>query len=97
MGPRRVFGDMDAIGGGIPDGATLDDAGGLWCALPNSGRIVRFTTAGVDRTVDLPFKNPTDVTFGGPNLDRMYVVAIDDGLYAIDGLGRGRVEPRYAG
>ena len=45
--------------------------------------------------------NPTDVTFGGPDLDRLYVVSIDgpgelDGaLLAIDGLGaHGRPEPR---
>jgi sugar lactone lactonase YvrE len=45
--------------------------------------------------------NPTDVTFGGPALDRLYVVSIDgpaalDGaILAIDGLGvMGRPEPR---
>jgi sugar lactone lactonase YvrE len=45
----------------------------------------------------LPFENPTDVTFAGANLDRLYIVAINDGLYAIDGLAHGRVEPRFAG
>ena len=84
------------LGGGIPDGATLDDQDGLWCALPGRGQLVRFTTKGHDGTIDLPFKNPTDVTFGGPNLDRLYVVAIEEGLYVIDGVGRGRVEPRAA-
>jgi sugar lactone lactonase YvrE len=102
VGPRRVFGDVTDLGHkpgepGIPDGATLDDEGGLWCALPRSSRLVRFTTKGHDGTIDLPFENPTDVTFAGPNLDRLYVVAINEGLYVIDGVGRGRVEPRYAG
>jgi sugar lactone lactonase YvrE len=99
VGPRRIFGDVTDLGPepgtpGIPDGAALDDEDGLWCALPRSSRLVRFTSDGLDGTIDLPFENPTDVTFGGPNLDRLYVVAINDGLYVIDGVGRGRVEPR---
>ncbi|MDP1795409.1 MAG: SMP-30/gluconolactonase/LRE family protein [Acidimicrobiales bacterium] len=93
VGPRRVFGDMDAIGGGIPDGATLDTDDGLWCALPGRSQLVRFTTKGHDVTIDLPFEHPTDVTFGGANLDRLYVVAINEGLYVIDGVGTGRVVP----
>lgn len=102
VGERSIFGDVTDLGRrpevpGIPDGATLDDNDGLWCALPGSSCLVRFTTKGHDGTVELPFKNPTDVTFGGPNLDRLFVVAIEEGLYVIDGVGRGRVEPRYAG
>jgi sugar lactone lactonase YvrE len=101
VGPRRVFGDTSALDG-LPDGATLDADGGFWCALVGGGQLARFTTAGLDRTVALPVKNPTDVTFGGgPELDRLYVVSIDgpgelDGaLLAIDGLGaHGRPEPR---
>ena len=98
VGPRRMFGDVTGMGpdggNGVPDGATLDDQGGLWCALPRSSRLVRFTTAGLDGTIDLPFEHPTDVTFAGPNLDRLYVTAINEGLYVIEGVGRGRVEPR---
>lgn len=101
VGPRSVFGDVTGLGrdgrNGVPDGATLDTEGGLWCALPRSGCLVRFTTAGFAGRIDLPFKNPTDVTFGGPDLDRLFVVAVDDGLYVLDGVGRGRVEPRFGG
>ena len=68
----------------------------LWCALPHSSRLVRFTAKGHDGTIELPFEHPTDVTFGGAGLDRLYVVAINDGLYVIDGAGTGRVEPRAA-
>ena len=101
MGPRRVFGDMSGLDG-APDGATLDEEGGLWCALVGGGQLARFTTDGLNRTVALPVANPTDVTFGGPQLDRLYVVSVDgagelDGtLLVIDGLGaRGRPEPRF--
>jgi sugar lactone lactonase YvrE len=106
VGPRRVFGDMTDLAGG-PDGSTLDAAGGLWCALYGGRQLARFTTAGLDGTVPLPVDNPTDVTFGGPELDRLYVVSVaspagggdrlDGALLVIDGLGAtGRPEPRFS-
>jgi L-arabinonolactonase len=106
VGPRAVFGDVSGLDG-MPDGATLDADGGLWCALVGGSQLARFTTAGLDRTLGLPVANPTDVTFGGPDLDRLFVVSIGSGvdatgdhpdgaLLVIDGLGaRGRVEPRF--
>ena len=49
----------------------------------------------LDRCLAVPVQNPTDVTFGGPELDRLYVVAIDAGLLVTDGLDvQGRPEPR---
>lgn len=103
VGARRVFGDVSELDG-HPDGATLDAEGGLWCALVGGGQLARFTTEGLSRTVPVPVTNPTDVTFGGPALDRLYVVSIDgdgelDGaLLVIDDLDAlGRVEPRFDG
>ena len=105
VGARRVFGDTSGLDG-VPDGATLDADGGLWCALIGGGQLVRFTTRGLDRTLDLPVSNPADVTFGGPELDRLYVVTVRPGadasalngaLLVVDGLGeQGRPEPRFA-
>ena len=106
VGPRRVFGDVTDLDG-LPDGATLDDREGLWCALVGGAQLARFTTAGLDRTVALPVANPTDVTFGGPGLDRLYVVSVassepgdtglDGALLVIDDIGaRGRLEPRFS-
>ena len=105
VGPRTVFGDVSGLGG-LPDGATLDHDGGLWCALVGGAQLARFTTAGLDRTVGMPVANPTDVTFGGRRLDRLYVVSVaggdpnaprlDGALLVIDDLGvRGRLEPRF--
>lgn len=101
VGERRVFGDVTGLAG-YPDGSTIDDDGGLWCALYDGAQVVRFTTGGLDRTVPVPVQNPTDVTFGGPALDRLYVVSTggDDelagALLRIDGLGiTGRPEPRF--
>ena len=103
VGDRELFGDVSALAG-VPDGAAVDDEGGLWCALVGGGQLARFTDAGLDRTVTLPVVNPTDVAFAGPDLDRLYVVSIglgaaddteDGALLVIDGLGaRGRPEPR---
>lgn len=103
VGPRSIFGDVSELEGG-PDGATLDADGGLWCALFGGAQLARFTSSGLDRTLEVPFVNPTDVTFGGPDLDRLYVVSVagdpetpslDGALCVIDGLGPGRVEPRF--
>ncbi len=105
VGPRTVFGDVSGLDGS-PDGATLDDDGGLWCALVGGAQLARFTAAGLDGTVAVPVANPTDVTFGGRRLDRLYVVSVagadpygpglDGALLVIDDLGvHGRLEPRF--
>jgi sugar lactone lactonase YvrE len=107
VGPRTVFGDTSEIDG-LPDGAVFDAEGGLWCALFGGGQLARFTIQGLDRTVPLPLTNPTDVTFAGRGLDRLFVTSIaagpdadadglDGALLVIDGLGvPGRIEPRFA-
>ena len=94
VGPRRVFGAMSGLEG-QPDGATVDCDGGYWCALVGGSQLARFTVDGLDRTVALPVPNPTDVTFGGAELDQLFVTAIDGPLLVIDDLGFvGRCEPR---
>jgi sugar lactone lactonase YvrE len=108
VGPRRVLGDHAPLGG-APDGATADSEGGIWSCVLEAGKLARFTTTGLDRLVDLPMANPSDVTFGGADLDRLFVVSVvfdltgttppspEAGwLMAIDGLGhRGRPEARF--
>ena len=108
MGERRLFGDHAALSG-APDGATADSDGGVWSCVLGQGKIARFTAAGLDRTVDLPVVNPSDVTFAGPDLDRLFVtsIAISLGeetpstseagwLLAVGGLGTaGRPEARF--
>ena len=101
VGGRRIFGDVSDLAG-VPDGSTMDGNGGLWCALFGGSQVVRFTVSGLDRQVAVPVANPTDVTFGGPDLDILYVVSTagDDelagALLGIDGVGAiGRLEPRF--
>lgn len=105
VGERSVIGDVSALVG-VPDGATFDSAGGLWCALIGGSRIVCFTTSGIDRSIELPVAHPADVAFGGPDLDRLYVVSVgmaadgsdlDGSLLVVDGEEmQGRPEPRFA-
>ena len=108
VGDRRVFGDHSALDG-APDGATADTDGGVWSCVLGPGKVARFTASGLDRVIDMPMRNPSDVTFGGPNLDRLYVTSIafdlGDGreptpeagwLFAVDELGvRGQPEARF--
>jgi L-arabinonolactonase len=108
VGERRLFGDHRALGG-APDGATGDAEHGVWSCVIGPGQVARFTASGLDRTIDLPMANPSDVTFGGPGLDRMFVTSIALNLgeaaeptpeagwvLAVDGLGvGGRPEARF--
>jgi sugar lactone lactonase YvrE len=108
VGPRRVFGDHGALGG-APDGAAADAGEGVWSCVLGAGTIARFTGSGLDRTIAVPPPNPSDVAFGGPELDQLFVVAIavdlggsppvpeSSWLMVVDGVGaRGRPEDRFA-
>ena len=58
----------------IPDGACVDSEGYLWSAEYGGWRLTRYAPDGnVERTIDLPVENPTSCTFGGPDLDILYV------------------------
>jgi len=90
VGKRRLFADYGALDG-APDGATADSDGGVWSCVLRSGKLARFTATGLDRLWHLPMPNPSDVAFGGPALDRLFVTSI-----AFD-LGEGVAPPPEAG
>ena len=108
VGERRVFADTSQLGG-MPDGACADADGGVWSCVLGPGVLARYTAAGLDRTVEAGVELPSDATFGGDDLDRLYVVSIAVGiggveiaspdagrLLRVDGTGlRGRPEPRF--
>lgn len=72
LGARRVFAAVTAPA--IPDGATVDRDGFVWCAHYDGWRIVRFAPDGrVDRTLELPVQRPTSCQFGGPDLRTLYI------------------------
>jgi sugar lactone lactonase YvrE len=107
---RRIFADTHPFDS-PPDGATVDSDGFLWSAMVTGGKIVRFDPKGkAERIIETPFRHPTDVAFGGPALDILYVTSISrspnisaseseaGGLFAIHGLGmKGLAEPRFVG
>jgi L-arabinonolactonase len=99
---RRTFARIDSPGQGAFDGATVDAEGCIWHAQVFDGLLVRHTPAGdVDRVIPMPVRKVTSVTFGGPDLDILFVTSMakpplpqfpGDGIergavFAITGLG----------
>ncbi len=82
VGARRILADYAPLDG-APDGATTDAEDGIWSCVLLSGKLARLTDRGIDRLIDVPMANPSDVAFGGPDLRRLFVTSI-----AVD-LGRG--------
>jgi sugar lactone lactonase YvrE len=77
----------------------LDVEGCLWIAHWGAGRVSRFTPDGkLDRTLDLPATNITNVAFAGDHLDRMFVTsAKGDGSEEIYAGALFEVEPGVRG
>jgi len=59
---------------GLPDGSCVDAEGGVWNAEWEGRRVVRVAPDGtLDRVIDVPVWKPTCCTFGGPNLDTLFI------------------------
>lgn len=64
---------------GFPDGATVDNQDNYWSARVRGGCIISISTTGeVINKIDTPSKTPTCLTFGGENLDHIYVTSLID-------------------
>ena len=73
---RRTFAEIDETSGGFPDGMTVDAEGCVWSNIVGLGRIARYDPKGkVERIVELPVPRATDCTFGGPNLETLYITS----------------------
>lgn len=73
---RRNFITLAADDKGHIDGATVDAQGGYWLAVVGVGELRRYLPDGtLDRTIGLPFSNPTKPAFGGANLRTLYVTS----------------------
>jgi sugar lactone lactonase YvrE len=109
---RRVFADFEGHLRGYPDGATVDAEGYVWSAEVYGGRLVRFAPDGtIDRLLGMLVDSITSMSFGGADLDILYVTSMArpfrgqrrqereaGGLFAVHGLGvRGLPEPRFRG
>jgi L-arabinonolactonase len=104
---RRPFLELPP-GEGHIDGATVDAEGGYWLAVVGIGQLRRYRPDGqLDRTIALPFSNPTKPAFGGRDLDVIYVTStrlpitqpgvagaeLNGGLYAVQAGMTGLEEP----
>jgi sugar lactone lactonase YvrE len=64
-----------------PDGLTVDVEGGVWMALSNGGAVRRYTADGrLDEVVSLPARKVTACTFGGADLDQLFITTSREGL-----------------
>jgi len=73
LSDQQVFVDHAATRS-RPDGACVDAEGFVWNALFGSGRIVRYSPAGVaDQVIELPVTNPTCVCLGGPGMKTLFI------------------------
>ncbi|MCK4821198.1 SMP-30/gluconolactonase/LRE family protein, partial [bacterium] len=78
---------------GFPDGLTVDSEGFIWSAQWDGWRITRYDPDGkVERVVNMPVQRPTSCTFGGENLDQLYITSAWTGLHETD-----RREQPFAG
>jgi sugar lactone lactonase YvrE len=102
---RRLFASVVKS----PDGLTVDAEGGVWVALYDGRAVLRFDAAGrLDARIDLPAGRVTACTFGGPDLDRLFITTSREGLapgdepaagslYAAQPGVRGRPAREFAG
>jgi len=91
FGTRRTVVEIPSGSGG-PDGMTVDAEGGLWVALWGGSAVHRYTPDGrLDEVVELPVTQVTACTFGGPDLDELYVTTSRQGLVPSDQPAAGAV------
>jgi sugar lactone lactonase YvrE/DNA-binding IclR family transcriptional regulator len=108
---RRIFAALPE-GTGTPDGLTVDSEGFVWSAHWDGWCVTRYDPQGrVERVINLPVPRPTSCTFGGPDLDILYVTTarirlsaqqlaeapLSGSILAIDAGIKGLPEPMFGG
>jgi xylono-1,5-lactonase len=72
---RRIFAKVE----GWPDGMAVDAEGGVFVAMAHGGEVVRIKSDGtIDRRIKMPQSFVTSLTFGGRDLQDLYVVTARD-------------------
>lgn len=70
---RRTIIHVDAAHGS-PDGLTVDSEGGIWAAMWGGGAVHHYTPHGVlADVIPVPAPRVTACTFGGPDLNELYI------------------------
>ncbi|MGB3420452.1 SMP-30/gluconolactonase/LRE family protein [Dolichospermum sp. FACHB-1091] len=77
---RCIF--VDLIGESFyPDGLTIDSEGNIWSAMWDGWCVIRFNPKGEETLrIPLPVQRPTSCTFGGKNLQTLYITTASVGL-----------------
>ena len=109
---RRLFAKADDETLGAGDGSTIDEEGFIWNARWGGGCLIRWAPDGtIDRTVKIPSRLVTSATFGGEDLDVLYVTTArymvseqdlrerpqSGGIFALDPGVKGIPEVPFAG
>ena len=63
----------------------MDTDGNYWCAHIHAGAIAKYDPRGrLERTIELPVRHPTMCTFGGTDLDRLFITTSKEMLSAAE-------------
>jgi sugar lactone lactonase YvrE len=77
---RRTFVATPPDDGG-PDGLVVDSDGGVWVAFFGGSVVRRYTPEGVlDEVIEVDARQVTACTFGGHDLDRLYITTSRENL-----------------
>ncbi|MFN2163261.1 MAG: SMP-30/gluconolactonase/LRE family protein [Candidatus Promineifilaceae bacterium] len=80
---KREFVRLEDETEGAPDGMTVDSENCIWLCHYGGARITRYSPQGeVLRIVPMPVPNITSCTFGGPELDTLYITTARAGIPA---------------
>ena len=81
---KQVFLSMNNVDGN-PDGMAVDKNGNLWVAMWGSGKVCCFDAEGnIKLIVQLPVSKVTSCTFGGTDLNELYITTASVGLNDIE-------------
>ena len=82
LSDRRPFAVLPE-GAGWPDGLTVDAEGGVWVAVYGGACVRRYGPDGaLDAVVEVSTPKPTACTFGGDDLDVLYITSTREDLPA---------------
>jgi gluconolactonase len=86
LGRREILTTLEGPPG--PDGMALDEAGRVYVALWGGGRVVVLEADGRQvAEIATPGRNPTNVAFGGPQQETLYLTEAETGAVYRTALG----------
>ena len=81
---KKIFISLNDIDGN-PDGMTIDKKGNLWVAMWGSGKVCCFDKEGILKIIlQLPVSKVTSCTFGGVDLNELFITTASVGLNDIE-------------